>query len=283
MSHNTTHIKIMQLLGIDRQGSIVCVYAGSLTTINSYTPFGYTAHKTASRSLLGFNGHIQDRHGLYLLGNGYRAYNTTNLRFNSQDNLTSFSRAGLNYYTYAFNNPLNMSDPDGHLPKFLRKPFRSNVKKFSDRDAALRTIETNLKRLTTDDIINNPLQVSATQRTETRKLLRHAQKKSKNFRKVGGTTSVSLDKTLKNAKTLNSIWANPEIYIMSSNLRPAPQTATVLSPLNPRSAPAGRPLPHEDLPPSYEDLPSSYEDLPPSYEDLSFATSAEVIRDNSDF
>jgi hypothetical protein len=49
-----------------------------------------------------------------LLGNGYRAYNPTLMRFHSPDSWSPFGGGGLNAYTYCVGDPVNFSDPTGH-------------------------------------------------------------------------------------------------------------------------------------------------------------------------
>ncbi|WP_231985608.1 RHS repeat-associated core domain-containing protein [Pseudomonas vancouverensis] len=77
---------------------------------------------------LAFNGEFRDTHiGWYLLGNGYRAYNPTLMRFHSPDSLSPFGRGGLNAYMYCGGDPVSYSDPTGHmpLPKFIRRLLSS--------------------------------------------------------------------------------------------------------------------------------------------------------------
>jgi RHS repeat-associated protein len=68
--------------------------------------------------LLGFNGALfEQRLECYLLGNGYRAYMPTLMRFNGPDSLSPFGRGGLNAYAYCSGDPVNRTDPSGHMPK----------------------------------------------------------------------------------------------------------------------------------------------------------------------
>nr|WP_269137593.1 RHS repeat-associated core domain-containing protein [Pseudomonas sp. PGPR40] len=81
---------------------------------------------------MGFNGQLREaRIGWYLLGNGYRAFNSTLMRFHSPDSWSPFGRGGLNPYMYCVGDPVNRSDPTGHAPFLpgLRK-FVSGVDKF---------------------------------------------------------------------------------------------------------------------------------------------------------
>lgn len=72
---------------------------------------------------LGFNGELCERKiGWYLLGNGYRAYNPTLMRFHSPDSWSPFRKGGVNAYMYCAGDPRSFTDPTGHMrsPGFLR-------------------------------------------------------------------------------------------------------------------------------------------------------------------
>lgn len=51
----------------------------------------------------------------YPLGNGYRQYLPSLMRFNAQDALSPFDVGGLNTYVYCAGDPVNKSDPTGHV------------------------------------------------------------------------------------------------------------------------------------------------------------------------
>ena len=113
--HNTPNTT---LLATDLQRSV-------LQTLNkdterraiTYCPYGYPSAASGLLSLLGFNGERPDPvTGHYLLGNGYRAFNPVLMRFNSPDSFSPFGEAGINQYSYCLGDPVNRSDPSGHLP-----------------------------------------------------------------------------------------------------------------------------------------------------------------------
>ena len=80
-----------------------------------YAPFGHREPLAILSGLPGFNGQQPDPvTGHYLLGNGYRAYNPTLMRFNRPDSLSPFGEGGLNAYGYCAGDPVNRSDPSGH-------------------------------------------------------------------------------------------------------------------------------------------------------------------------
>ncbi|MBT2338669.1 MULTISPECIES: RHS repeat-associated core domain-containing protein [Pseudomonas] len=81
----------------------------------AYTPFGHSPVEKSTQRVLGFNGERPDRNsGFYLLGNGYRAFNTVLMRFNSPDNRSPFGDGGINAYAYCAGDPVNRTDPSGH-------------------------------------------------------------------------------------------------------------------------------------------------------------------------
>jgi RHS repeat-associated protein len=71
---------------------------------------------TVSPSHLGFNGEWLDPvlEG-YHLGQGYRIYQPKLMRFNAPDSLAPFNEGVHNAYVYCHNDPINFTDPSGHL------------------------------------------------------------------------------------------------------------------------------------------------------------------------
>ncbi|MGV8864271.1 MAG: RHS repeat-associated core domain-containing protein, partial [Pseudomonas sp.] len=78
--------------------------------------------------LLAFNGEVRDEaSGWYLLGQGYRAYNPTLMRFHSPDSLSPFGAGGVNPYGYCQGNPIAFQDPTGHsVGKLEHRVFNVN-------------------------------------------------------------------------------------------------------------------------------------------------------------
>lgn len=70
-----------------------------------------------ANSKLGYTGATADTITAgYLLGNGYRAYIPALMRFSAPDDWSPFSlAAGLNPYAYCGGDPINRSDPSGHV------------------------------------------------------------------------------------------------------------------------------------------------------------------------
>lgn len=81
--------------------------------LHVWSPYG--SGKTSDR-LPGFNGERVDPvSGTYHLGNGYRAYNPVLMRFNCPDSLSPFGAGGINPYAYCAGDPINHTDPSGHI------------------------------------------------------------------------------------------------------------------------------------------------------------------------
>lgn len=80
---------------------------------HTWTPWG---NGKPTAALPGFNGErIDPVSGAYHLGNGYRAYNPVLRRFNCPDSMSPFSAGGINPYSYCAGDPVNHTDPSGHL------------------------------------------------------------------------------------------------------------------------------------------------------------------------
>ncbi|WP_244670936.1 RHS repeat-associated core domain-containing protein [Pseudomonas sp. RtIB026] len=85
---------------------------GGRTYSRAYTPYGAAAF--VEGPILGFCGQLWERPmGIYQLGNGYRCYSPTALRFLSPDQLSPFGDGGLNAYGYCAGDPVNKWDLSG--------------------------------------------------------------------------------------------------------------------------------------------------------------------------
>lgn len=104
------------LLGTDQKSSVLRE-SSSETRNLFYDSYGQSPLPNSTHSLLGFNGEArQQLTGVYLLGNGYRAYNPALKRFHSPDSLSPFGEGGMNVYAYCEGDPVNLTDPSGHGP-----------------------------------------------------------------------------------------------------------------------------------------------------------------------
>lgn len=65
---------------------------------------------------LGFTGaYLDSAVSGYALGNGYRWYLPSLMRFTAPDDLSPFDGGGINPYIYCVANPINGTDPTGHM------------------------------------------------------------------------------------------------------------------------------------------------------------------------
>lgn len=103
-----------RFLGSDGQGSVLYRKSTVNSAAYTYSAFGYNPQMLGTPSNLGFTGQFCEHVGLYLLGNGNRAYNPSLMRFHSPDSMSPFCAGGINCYAYCGADPVNRTDPDGH-------------------------------------------------------------------------------------------------------------------------------------------------------------------------
>jgi len=122
------------LLATDDKGSVLQVNSKEEEQTHAYSSYGHAPTSPSPLTLLGFNGERYD-HAITgsLLGNGYRRFNSTLMRFCAPDSWGPFSVGGLNTYCYCLGDPVNHVDPSGHISlpmlakaiiKFLRLRHR---------------------------------------------------------------------------------------------------------------------------------------------------------------
>jgi RHS repeat-associated protein len=112
------------LLATDNKNSVLAEVAADNTNPLAYSAYGHQSARHEVNTHLGFNGELHEAQtSWYLLGNGYRAYNPRLMRFHSPDSLSPFGLGGLNAYMYCVGDPINRSDPTGHVYMFLRDFF----------------------------------------------------------------------------------------------------------------------------------------------------------------
>ncbi|CAM3601782.1 RHS repeat-associated core domain protein-containing protein [Pseudomonas reidholzensis] len=104
------------LLATDQMGSVLKAKDQKNAERHVYSAYGYTSKLPSTMTQLGFNGeHFESVAKSYLLGLGYRAYATTMMRFLSPDSMSPFGAGGINAYSYCAGDPVNNSDPTGHI------------------------------------------------------------------------------------------------------------------------------------------------------------------------
>jgi RHS repeat-associated protein len=104
----------------DAKGSVVATGDAGGLHVRGYAAYGYAPPADSAQCALGYDGEYTDPiTGDYHLGNGYRAYSPTLMRFTAPDAWAPFGGGGLNPYAYCAGNPINASDPSGHMPAWL--------------------------------------------------------------------------------------------------------------------------------------------------------------------
>lgn len=141
------------LLATDNQNSILAELAGGQPNGIGYCAYGQQSAPQEIATRLGYNGELREaRIGWYMLGNGYRAYNTVLMRFHSPDSWSPFDSGGLNAYTYCVGDPVNFSDPTGHgILGVLRDIYSRNISFSGGSQASInarhaRSISAGIKR-----------------------------------------------------------------------------------------------------------------------------------------
>lgn len=110
----SVHDNRRYLLGVDDSNSVLSSCSPFAVTTVSYGPYGSPSSDRSTT--LGFNGAYLDSFtGQYPLGNGYRFYAPSTMRFCAPDNVSPFGAGGINGYSYTYGDPINRSDPSGHF------------------------------------------------------------------------------------------------------------------------------------------------------------------------
>jgi RHS repeat-associated protein len=109
------------MLASDGMGSVVGE-SGTRSKSVAYSPYGF---QRGMESLIGFAGQMQSLLPIgYFLGNGYRFFDVVTHRFNSPDEFSPFGRGGVNAYVYCGGDPVNRTDPSGHMIYYVGSSSR---------------------------------------------------------------------------------------------------------------------------------------------------------------
>ncbi|WP_081042097.1 RHS repeat-associated core domain-containing protein [Pseudomonas putida] len=130
------------LLARDVKGSAIGLLSTQGLAPTAFSPWGHA--KAATGLLAGFKGEYLDPvTTCYLLGNGYRSYTPTLMRFASPDSLSPLGAGGINAYSYLSGDPVNANDPTGHVKGkvLLREP---NLGVFSSTKGLAKTKTLNI-------------------------------------------------------------------------------------------------------------------------------------------
>lgn len=132
------------LLATDMSGSALRAEHEHPGKTRAYSPYGHDANAVLESHLIGYNGEPLDLPTQsYLLGSGYRLFNPVLMRFYGPDTLSPFDDGGLNAYAYCAGDPVNNTDPSGHIrlahifrrlsPAAVTKNSRSRISLYEQR------------------------------------------------------------------------------------------------------------------------------------------------------
>jgi len=164
------YVRTKEVILSDRSGDVfpasllACELSGTVSGAASqdklsgfrYAPYGRRSETLSEATQLGFNGeYCLPGLALYLLGNGYRAYNPGTMRFVSPDSISPFHV--LNAYSYCSNDPINKADPSGHIEARHLAKLNAKIKSLKSQGSKIRAWAN------TVDLLGNKTQLSDAQ------------------------------------------------------------------------------------------------------------------------
>jgi len=118
------------LLATDDKGSVLSVQDEDSQEVHHFAAYGHDPTLPSTRTTFGFNGEaFEPDSASYLLGLGYRSYSPRLRRFLAADSWSPFGQGGLNAYCYCEGDPVNSSDPSGHIRLYLRNGQIMQIRK----------------------------------------------------------------------------------------------------------------------------------------------------------
>ncbi|WP_294338576.1 RHS repeat-associated core domain-containing protein [Pseudomonas sp.] len=136
-----------KLLATDTKASVFNTSDATSRETHCYSAYGSSTTIPSSQSILGYNGEVPTLGNSYILGNGHRLFSTLLMRFLSPDSISPFGEGGINCYAYCSNDPINYTDPSGHMRKVQNSgpTLQQRLTKILSRRKKLESEESTLK------------------------------------------------------------------------------------------------------------------------------------------